>query len=651
AIQLARYFGAEVFATASPGKWETLRSLGLDDSHIASSRDLEFEQRFLEATGGRGVDVVLNSLAREFVDASLRLLPRGGRFLEMGKTDIREADEVGAAHTRVTYTVFDLVEAGPERTQAMLVELLRLFEEGVLEPLPVTTWDVRRARDAFRHVSQARHVGKVVLTVPRALDPEGTVLITGGTGTLGAELARHLVVERGVRHLLLTSRSGRAARGAAELEAELAGLGAEATVVACDAADRDALAATLATVPDTHPLTGVIHAAGVLDDATVRSLTPERIDYVLRPKVDAAVNLDELTRDMDLAMFVVFSSAASVFGSSGQGNYAAANAFLEALVQRRRVRGLPGQALAWGLWSRRSGMTEHLGDTEIQRLNRSGMRLLDTEQGMRLFDTSMALDEPLLVPHPMDFSVLRGQGEAVPVVLRGLVRATVRRTVESRGDVPGGSALAQRLAALDERGRQELLLDLVRSHAASVLGHSGTDGVGAGLAFKELGFDSLTAVELRNLLNSATGLKLPATLVFDYPTPTALADHLMDELVGGLQTVSEAVTSLRTALDDDPIAIVSMSCRFPGGADSPEKLWHLVTSGGDAVDGFPTDRGWELDTLFDSDPERSGTSYTSEGAFLQDVAGFDADFFGISPREALSMDPQQRLFLETSWEA
>ncbi|WP_307840641.1 KR domain-containing protein, partial [Streptomyces sp. G44] len=214
----------------------------------------------------------------------------------------------------------------------------------------------------------------------------------------------------------------------------------------------------------------MVHAAGVLDDGIVPLLTPERVDRVLRPKVDAAVNLDELTRDRDLALFVVFSSAASVFGSAGQGNYAAANAFLEALVQRRRVRGLAGQALAWGLWSQRSGMTGHLGDTEIQRLYRTGLRLLETEQGMRLFDASVALDEPLLVPHPMDLSVLRGQGEAVPVVLRGLVRATARRTVEARGEVPGGSALAQRLVVLDEAGRRELLLELVRANAASVLG-------------------------------------------------------------------------------------------------------------------------------------------------------------------------------------
>ncbi|MBM7173844.1 SDR family NAD(P)-dependent oxidoreductase, partial [Streptomyces sp. G44] len=289
AMQLARHFGAEVFATASPGKWDTLRSLGLDDAHIASSRDLEFEQRFLEATDGRGVDVVLNSLAREFVDASLRLLPRGGRFLEMGKTDQRDHEQVAHDHPGVHYQAFDLAEAGPERTQEMLVEVLRLFEEGVLTPLPLTTWDVRRAKDALRHLSQARHVGKVVLTVPRALDPAGTVLITGGTGTLGGELARHLVAGCGVRHVVLTSRRGLDAPGAGELVAELEALGARVRVVACDAADREALAGVLAGIPGAHPLTGVVHAAGVLDDGIVPLLTPERVDRVLRPKVDAAV--------------------------------------------------------------------------------------------------------------------------------------------------------------------------------------------------------------------------------------------------------------------------------------------------------------------------------------------------------------------------
>ncbi|MGW1834835.1 MDR/SDR family oxidoreductase, partial [Streptomyces tubercidicus] len=310
AVQLARHLGAEVFGTASPGKWQTLRSSGLDGAHIASSRDLDFERSFLAETGGRGVDVVLDSLAREFVDASLRLLPRGGRFLEMGKTDVRDAQEVAAEHADVRYQAFDLWEAGPERIGEMLTALLDLFEQGVLEPLPVRAWDVRKAPEAFRHLSQARHIGKVVLTVPAPLDPQGTVLVTGGTGGLGALVARHLAAEHGVRHLLLASRRGEQAPGVEVLREELAALGAEVTVAACDTADRAALRGLLDSVPQEHPLTAVVHTAGVLDDGVLSSLTPERLDKVLAPKVDALMLLDELTRDEDLAEFVVFSSVA-----------------------------------------------------------------------------------------------------------------------------------------------------------------------------------------------------------------------------------------------------------------------------------------------------------------------------------------------------
>ncbi|WP_443073214.1 type I polyketide synthase [Streptomyces sp. S465] len=650
AVQLARHWGVDVYATASQGKWDTLRSLGLAEDRIASSRDLAFESTFREVSGGRGVDVVLDSLAREFVDASLRLLPRGGRFVEMGKTDIREPEEVAAQYPGVSYQAFDLFDAGLDRIQEMLCELLELFRQGALRPLPVSAWDVRQAPEAFRYMSQARHVGKVVLTVPAPWNPDGTVLITGGTGALGGLVARHVVTERGVRHLLLTSRRGERAAGAAELVAELRALGAEVTVAACDAADREALAEVLAAIPAEHPLTAVVHTAGVLDDGVIGSLTPERVERVLRPKVDAAWNLHELTRGSDLASFVLFSAVSGLFGGPGQGNYAAANTFLDALAARRRAEGVPALSLAWGLWAG-SGMGSGLSEVDISRMRRAGLPPLSPAEGLALLDAALGSGEVATVPMRIDAVALRTQAAAgtLAPLLRGLVRVPVRRVADNTaGD--GVSGLAGRLAGLSAAEQDRLLLDLVRTHVAAVLGYADPQALEEGRAFKDLGFDSLTAVELSNRLREATGLRLSPTLVFDYPNAASLAGHLRGELVGD---VTDAITPhhMATSADDDPIAIVAMSCRFPGGVRSPEELWQLLVSGEDAISGFPTDRGWDLANLYSDDPDAEGTTYTREGGFLPDVADFDAAFFGISPREALAMDPQQRLLLETSWEA
>ncbi|AQW55441.1 polyketide synthase [Streptomyces hygroscopicus] len=533
-LQLARHLGAEVFGTASEGKWDTLRSLGLDDEHIASSRTLDFERQFLDVTGGRGVDVVLDALAREFVDAGLRLLPRGGRFLEMGKTDVRVPEEVAAEYGGVSYQAFDLMEAGPERIQEMWGELLSLFEGGVLRPLPVRTWDVRRAPEAFRFISQARHTGKVALTIPRTLDGPGTVLITGGTGGLGALLARHLVVEHKVERLVLTSRRGVQAPGAAELVAELAGLGAEAEAVACDVADRDSLAALLASLPAEHPLTAVIHTAGVLDDGVVEALTPERVDRVLRPKVDAVLNLHELTAGLDLSAFVLFSSLSGMLGGPGQANYAAANAFLDAFAHRRRAEGLPAQSQAWGLWEQRSGMTGKLDEADTRRIARDGVTPMASEEALALFDAACGIDAAMLVPARLDASAWRAQDGPIPVLLRGIIRATARRG-PARTSTGGSGAdpadLRRRIGSMKPAARQQALLELVTEHAAMALGRDDARMIAPDRGFLDLGFDSLTAVGLRNRLGTVTGLRLPATLLFDYTTSKALAGYLAEELV------------------------------------------------------------------------------------------------------------------------
>ncbi|MFI7232760.1 SDR family NAD(P)-dependent oxidoreductase [Nonomuraea angiospora] len=530
AIQIARHLGAEVFATASPAKQHLLRALGVPEGHIASSRDLDFADAFAAVTGGEGMDVVLNSLAGPFTDASLDLLTPGGRFIEMGKTDRRDPTDVAGTHPHVRYRSFDLMDAGHERIGQMLGELLDLFAGQELAGLPVRCWPVQQARQAFRHMAQARHTGKIILTMPRALDLDGTVLITGGTGGLGAILARHLATEHQVKHLLLASRRGDQAPDADQLRTDLEAAGATVDIAACDLSDPGQVSNLLDRVPAEHPLTAVFHTAGVLDDGVVTSLTPDKIDRVLRPKADAAWHLHQATQQLDLAAFVLYSSSAGTLDSAGQGNYSAANAFLDALAIHRHTTGLPAQALAWGLWHQPSGMSAHLTTTDITRIEQAGYHQITTTQGNQLLDTALATPQPHLLPLPINTHTLSNRHDGVPAILRGLVRAPARRTARAGQVAADGSAVQRRLAGLSPAEQVEELTLVVRECAAKVIGYSEPEAIRAEQNFLEAGFDSLTAMELRNVLNKATGVRMPATAVFDYGTAAALARHLAEEI-------------------------------------------------------------------------------------------------------------------------
>ncbi len=518
-----------------------------------------------------------------------------------------------------------------------------------MEVAPITMWSARHARQAFRHLSQGKHVGKNVLRLPRSIDPQGTVLVTGATGSLGSLVARHLVTEHGVRHLLLASRQGSRAEGAEELVGELCSLGAHVEMLSCDVSDPEQVKGLLSQITPKHPLDAVIHAAGVIEDGVIDSLTPEKIDRVLDPKLAGAWNLHELTREMDLSAFVLFSSITATLGNAGQGNYAAANASLDTLAAHRRSLGLTGTSIAWGLWERESEMTSHLGELEHKRMSNTGLIALTDRQGLKQLDQALTLDQPLTIATQLNTHTLRSQAHtgALPPLYDQLIRVRSREAARStHGSLP------QLLAETPEHQRASVVLDLVRFQAAHVVGHSNSEAIGPQRPFKDLGFDSLAAIELRNRLAVEVGIALPATLLFDYPTPTALAEHLLDEMAGSQGEPGHMVSRIAAATGE-PIAIVGMSCRYPGGVSTPLELWKLICSAGDAIGPFPTDRGWDFESVYDSEQEHgaSGVNDVFEGGFLYDADRFDAGFFEIGPREALAMDPQQRLLLELSWEA
>ncbi|SDT17975.1 Acyl transferase domain-containing protein [Actinoplanes derwentensis] len=472
--------------------------------------------------------------------------------------------------------------------------------------------------------------------------PRGTVLITGGTGALGSRVARW-AAGNGADRLVLTSRRGPAAPGATELRDELATDGTVVEIAAYDLTDRHAVAALLA---EYGPVDAVIHAAGTGANVPFGETGPELLEQLLAGKVAGALHLDELVGDVDA--FVVFSSLSGVWGSYSHAAYAAANAALDALAEQRRARGARMTAIAWGTWAEAGMASAEVGAD----LRRRGVIAMPPALAIEALSRAVAEDDTTICVIDVDWPRFTELFTAIrPRPLIGDIPA-VRQAIDGVDEpAAAGTGLATRLAGLPAAEQQRVVLEFVRSSAAAVLGHTGGAEIAPRRPFRDLGFDSLTAVDLRNRLRAETGLALPATVVFDHPNAAALAAHLLARVAGTPAPAGPVTGAATVAMLDEPIAITAMSCRFPGDVRSPEDLWRLVSDGVDAMSPFPTDRGWYLGDLVNPDSSVRGTTYTSEGGFVTDVAGFDARLFGITPREAVAMDPQQRLLLECSWEA
>ncbi|MCX6406699.1 MAG: SDR family NAD(P)-dependent oxidoreductase [Propionibacteriales bacterium] len=544
AVSLARHAGADVLATASPAKHDAVQARGLPADRVRSSRTSGFADAFLDHTRGRGVDVVLNSLTGPLLDETIRLVAPDGVVVELGKADLRDPADVAAR-----YLPFDLGEVGPDRLGEILRTVVGLLAGGQVQLVPVSVRPLASLRAALTEMSRGGHVGKLVVEQSRPSALEGTVLVVGGTGTLGSLVARHLVSSHGVRHLLLISRRGPDAPGAADMVAELEAEGARVDVVACEATDRARLAEVVRGVPAERPLVGVVHAAGVLADSLVVSIDADAVETVVAPKVDVVQHLDELTADLDLDLFVVFSSAASVLAGPGQGVYAAANAVVEACVARRASRGARATALGWGLWQDSSDLTRGLED----QIAGTGVAPLSRARALELLDEALGTDEPVLYPMALDLDAL-AEADVVPEVLRDRVEPTRgRREAEPDRD-ERGTDWASRLGGLDADARRTEVLDLVRTHAAAVAGFSSAAQLPEQRAFRDLGFDSLAAVELRNRLRDVTSVRLPSTLVFDYPTAEAVAERLLEDLEPVVEhdasSLEEQLAALERAVRD-----------------------------------------------------------------------------------------------------
>ncbi|WP_434043626.1 MULTISPECIES: type I polyketide synthase [Sorangium] len=490
-------------------------------------------------------------------------------------------------------------------------------------------------------------------TAVRAWKARGTALVTGGTGDLGAHVARWLA-QNGAEHLVLTSRRGQDAPGAAELTAELTALGARVTIAACDSSDRQALAALLQRLrAEGPPLRAVVHAAGVDQVTPLARTSLAEFAGIASGKVAGARHLDDLLGNAPLDAFILFSSVAGVWGSGFQGAYAAANAFLDALAEQRRALGSTATSIAWGLWGGKS-MAD---DAAKDHLSKRGVSPMPPQLAIAALQRALDHDETTLTLADVNWSRFAPAFAAARPrpLLHDLPEA--RSALESPSPAPREAELLTRLQGLSSTERVRHLVSLVLAETAVVLGHPDASRLDPHTGFADLGLDSLMAVEMRRRLQQATGVSLPATLTFDHPSPHHIATFLLDEVFApalgqapGAEE-DEAIAQAGLASGDEPVALIGVGLRLPGGATDLDGLWRLLEQGIDVVGPVPEDRGWSMDELYDPDPDSLGKSYVREAAFLDRIDLFDAGFFGISPREASHVDPQHRLLLEAAWQA
>ncbi|QKG19184.1 Type I modular polyketide synthase [Actinomadura verrucosospora] len=625
--------------TATPGIGGVVSLLAADEEPLAEwpavTGGLAGTLRLVQALGNAGVDAPLWAVTRGAVDVAdeAPARPVQAQIWGLGRVaGLEHADRWGG--------LIDLPPVLDEQAGARLCEVLAGCGEDQVAVRPSGLWARRLVRAAERDDGAP------------GWTPRGTVLVTGATGSIGPHLVRWLAA-RGAPHLLLPSRTGPDAFGVAGLAAELAMAGTGVSMVACDVAERDQVAGLLDWFETAGPaLRTVLHAANAVHLMPLDRTGPADLAEALGAKAAGARWLDELTADRDLDAFVLFSSIAATWGGAEHGAYAAANAHLDALALARRARGLPATSVAWGVWQTWDAPEDEADLPPMVRwLQRQGMRFLDPDRALTALGRALADDETFLAVADVDwtrFVPVFSAARPAPLLDEIPEPARPAADVPAQAEEPEGE-LAARLRALPHAERERTVADLVRQHAAAVLGHASMQAVDAARAFRDMGFDSLTAVELRNRLNAATGLRLPSTVVFDHPSAAALARQIVAQLLGTQQETAPAPAGVVDA--SEPIAIVGMGCRLPGGVDGPERLWELLIAGDDAISGFPADRGWDLGGLYGSDPGRPGSPHAGRGGFVSGAADFDAAFFGISPREALAMDPQQRLLLEVSWEA